>query len=95
MVVLAYIASPAGEGLGRAFHKGLRPASVTAAALQGALLPFLCGPAAGLAALAANVLIVMLARAYFDRRIGGVTGDCLGATCQISEIALLLILCSI
>ena len=95
MVVLAYVARPAGEGLGRAFRKGLRPAAVTAVAVQGALLPFLCGPAAGFAALAANVLIVMLARAYFERRIGGVTGDCLGATCQISEIALLLILCSI
>ncbi len=95
MVALAYIAKPAGEGLGRDFHKGLRPAAVAASALQGALLPFLCGPAAGCAALAANLLIILLARAYFERRIGGVTGDCLGATCQISEIALLLILCSI
>ncbi len=95
MVVLAYIAKPAGEGLGRDFHKGLRPAAVTAAALQGVLLPWVCGPMAGCAALAANVLIVLLARAYFERRIGGVTGDCLGAACQVSEIALLLILCSI
>jgi adenosylcobinamide-GDP ribazoletransferase len=29
----------------------------------------------------------VLARAYFVRRIGGYTGDCLGATQQLAELA--------
>ena len=91
MVVLAYISDPAGEGLGRAFSQDLRRPSVMAAAVQSAILPFLCGPAWGAAAFAGNTLALVTARAYFDRRIGGVTGDCLGAVCQISEILMLLI----
>ncbi len=39
-----------------------------------------------------SVAIVLLSRAYFVRRLGGVNGDCLGATCQIVETANLLIL---
>jgi cobalamin synthase len=35
--------------------------------------------------LGGTVVIVILARGYFMRRIGGVTGDCLGATQQIVE----------
>ncbi len=91
MVALAYLREPAGEGLGRTFWAELRPSIGAAAALQGAALPFLCGVKAGSAALVANAIAVLAARAYFHRRIGGVTGDCLGALCQISETLLLLI----
>jgi len=35
---------------------------------------------------------VECARAYFMRRLGGVTGDCIGATCQCVEIATYIIL---
>lgn len=91
MVVLAYVSHPAGEGLGKAFCLELRRPSVVAAGLQSAGLPFLCGPVWGAAALCGNALSVVLARAYFHRRIGGVTGDCLGAICQTSEILMLLI----
>ena len=59
--------------------------------VQGAALPFLWGLKAGCAALAVNVIVVFAARAYFHGHIGGVTGDCLGALCQISETLLLLI----
>jgi len=77
--------------LGKAFCLGLSRAAATGAAIQAAAAPFLCGPWAGLAALGANAAAVAAARAYFHRRIGGVTGDCLGAMCQISEILTLLI----
>jgi adenosylcobinamide-GDP ribazoletransferase len=91
MVLLASLSKPSGEGLGKAFVMGLsRPAAI-AAGLQAAALGFLGGPVRGAAALAGNALIMLLARAYFHRRIGGVTGDCLGATCQISEVLMLLI----
>jgi adenosylcobinamide-GDP ribazoletransferase len=31
--------------------------------------------------------MVVLTGAYYRRRIGGVTGDCFGATIQITELA--------
>ena len=91
VVAFAYGSEPAGEGLGRAFCRELRPSIAAAAALQAAALPFLCGLKAGSAALIANTIAIFAARAYFHRRIGGITGDCLGALCQISETLLLLI----
>jgi adenosylcobinamide-GDP ribazoletransferase len=48
-----------------------------------------------LAALASAALATLLAARYFLRRIGGYTGDCLGATQQVSELAFYLgLLCS-
>ena len=91
MVTLAYVSKPSGEGLGKAFCAGLRRPAVIAAAVQTAALGLFCGPAAGAAALCANVLVIAAARAYFHRRTGGVTGDCLGAVCQVSEVVMLLI----
>ncbi|MCF8185105.1 MAG: adenosylcobinamide-GDP ribazoletransferase, partial [Polynucleobacter sp.] len=40
-------------------------------------------------------LVTLLAARYFVRRIGGYTGDCLGATQQLSEVGFYLgLLCS-
>jgi adenosylcobinamide-GDP ribazoletransferase len=48
-----------------------------------------------LVALAAVALTALLAARYFVRRIGGYTGDCLGATQQVCELAFYLgLLCS-
>jgi adenosylcobinamide-GDP ribazoletransferase len=48
-----------------------------------------------LVALAAAALATFLAARYFVRRIGGYTGDCLGATQQVAELAFYLgLLCS-
>jgi adenosylcobinamide-GDP ribazoletransferase len=51
-------------------------------------------PALGAAALgggaAAAALAALLAAVYFRRRIGGYTGDCLGAAQQLAELAFLL-----
>jgi adenosylcobinamide-GDP ribazoletransferase len=91
MVLLAYVSKPAGEGLGKAFVAGLSGPAAILAALQAAALGFLCGPVDGAAALAGNALAVLLLRAWFHRRLGGVNGDCLGATCQILEVQTLLI----
>jgi adenosylcobinamide-GDP ribazoletransferase len=91
MVLLAYLSKPAGEGLGRSFVAGLSAAPVITAAVQAAALGFLVSPMHGVVALAANALVILLARAYFQRRLGGVNGDCMGATCQILEVLMLLI----
>jgi adenosylcobinamide-GDP ribazoletransferase len=52
------------------------------------------GPAFGAAVLgggaAGATLAVLLAATYFRRRIGGYTGDCLGAAQQLAELAFLL-----
>jgi adenosylcobinamide-GDP ribazoletransferase len=53
----------------------------------------LVGAARGLAAVplvAVAAGATALTGAYFRHRIGGVTGDCLGATCQITELAVYL-----
>ena len=44
-----------------------------------------------LTAAAACFLLVALMSWYFRRRIGGITGDCLGAANQIQEIAILVL----
>jgi len=60
------------------------------------LAPCLLLPAVdALLALAAVALTTLLAARYFVRRIGGYTGDALGATQQVSELAFYLgLLCS-
>jgi adenosylcobinamide-GDP ribazoletransferase len=89
-VVLAHVAKPVGTGLGSEFCAGIsRPVALLAAA-QGIAISFLTGPVAALALVAGTGLIVFVARMYFHKRIGGVTGDCLGSTGQIVECFCLL-----
>ncbi|GAB0119750.1 adenosylcobinamide-GDP ribazoletransferase [Acidisoma sp. 7E03] len=57
------------------------------------LIGLLCGGLHATALTAAAVLLVALGAAWFgDRRLGGYTGDTLGAAEQITEIAVLLLL---
>ena len=65
------------------------------AALCGLAPCLLLPPADLLAALAATALVTLFAARYFLRRIGGYTGDCLGATQQVAELAFYLgLLCN-
>ena len=43
-----------------------------------------------LAPVLSTILIALVTGAYYKRRIGGVTGDCFGATIQLAEIAVYL-----
>ena len=55
------------------------------------LVPFVFLPwESALLAIALAVLVTVLAGRYFRRRIGGYTGDCLGATQQVAEVAIYL-----
>jgi adenosylcobinamide-GDP ribazoletransferase len=92
MVVLAWVSRPVGTGLGAAFCSTLSTPVALLAAGQGIAALLWCGLKAGLWMLAGTAIILVLAHRYFHRKIGGVTGDCLGATSQAVEIFLLLLL---
>jgi adenosylcobinamide-GDP ribazoletransferase len=92
MVALAGIAPVAGEGMGAEFARACSRGVVAVTAAQGVVIASLAGPGRAAAMCLASGLIVMLAHAWFVRRLGGVNGDCLGATCQVVEMANMVIL---
>lgn len=74
------------RGLGR---RG--PVLVGLAALAAAvILAAIAGPGPAVAGAAGLAAGHILARGLFERQLGGYTGDCLGATQQLSEVGLLL-----
>lgn len=85
MVLLAAWTPPAGDGLGRAFAESLPRWAAAVSCLQAIGLAALCGWPAGAVVIAANLLVLAVMRGWFLARLGGVTGDCLGAICQVSE----------
>jgi adenosylcobinamide-GDP ribazoletransferase len=89
MVALAWVSRPVGTGLGLEFSSTLTTTAALVAIGQGVIAALACGPSAGVMILIGAYLIVRLARWYFYRRIGGVNGDCLGATEQLLEILVL------
>jgi adenosylcobinamide-GDP ribazoletransferase len=69
----------------RPVAQGISRAGLACAALF-ALAPLAWLGAAGAAGAAAALLLRIAASQYFHRRIGGYTGDCLGAVQQIAEV---------
>ncbi len=96
MVFLAYLspyARPEG-GLGQAMTLGVTGRVLLGASLSAAVLAFLIARAGGLLVLALAAGVVWLLSLYFQKKLGGVTGDVLGATNEVLEIlALLGLLC--
>ena len=91
----------AGHGLSRlspvlvvATSRYVRPSGTAGFAATGIVtlvaLGAVLGPLVALGAAAGMVLGHALARALFERRLSGYTGDCLGATQQLSEVGLIL-----
>lgn len=92
IVMLAFLAGPASGGTGGAFAAALRMKHVVFAWLLAAvLLVPLQEWRAMMAVMSVCLVIVVAARRYFHRRLGGITGDCLGAANQMQEIAVLLV----
>ncbi|MEP7365707.1 MAG: adenosylcobinamide-GDP ribazoletransferase [Acidobacteriota bacterium] len=85
MVILAGTTTPVGSGLGRAFGESLPRGAVLVAIVQALLLAALAGWIAGPALVGANAMALLLLRWWFRARLGGVTGDCMGFMCQVSE----------
>jgi adenosylcobinamide-GDP ribazoletransferase len=92
MVAMAHFAPPVGEGLGQEFASGCTRTITVAVMAQAIAFSFLAGWRLALAMTLASGLTIVLARIYFLRRLGGVNGDCLGATCILIETVNLVIL---
>lgn len=92
MVALAAASPSAGEGLGRAFADTIPRGIGLIAAMQVLLLIALAGWPAAVLLVGANLAALLLLRAWFIKRLGGITGDCLGAACQVSEAVSLAVL---
>jgi adenosylcobinamide-GDP ribazoletransferase len=91
MVLLAYLspyARPEG-GLGQAMTLGVNPRILAGASLSAAVLALLILGAPGLALFAAAGALVWLGSLYFQKRLGGITGDVLGAANEILEVLIL------
>jgi adenosylcobinamide-GDP ribazoletransferase len=84
---MGYFNRYAHEGLGSEFMKGLSAKALIVATIVSTALAMLLSRVQGLVALALSVAILVFASLYFRRRIGGITGDCFGATFQFVEIA--------
>jgi len=91
IVALAWVSRPVGTGLGLAFSSTLSTPVAFVAIAQGIAAALACGLRPGLVIILGAYLVIRIAQAYFYKRIGGVNGDCLGATEQILEIFILIL----
>jgi adenosylcobinamide-GDP ribazoletransferase len=92
MVLLGHNARPAKQGLGSTFIDNLSAPHVFLATLITAVLVIgtLHGP--GIALMGWVAVFTIASRAYFHRRLGGVTGDSFGAVGELSETSVLFFL---
>lgn len=80
------------EGLGKSVSDGISPQTFIIITIITALLTFLLGSMAGAMAAAIAFIMAWLVSKWLDHRLGGYTGDGLGAMEQIAEIAVMLVL---
>jgi adenosylcobinamide-GDP ribazoletransferase len=92
LVAVAAFSKPAGDGLGAAFVQAQNPGIAIACVVQGAMFCMIVAWKWTPYLLIACAALVLASRTYFDRRLGGVTGDCLGAAGVVSECVYLVIL---
>jgi adenosylcobinamide-GDP ribazoletransferase len=91
MVALAWVSRPLDTGLGYELASTLSSPVAIAVIVQGAIAALFTGWRSGIALIVGTWLILRLLRWFFESRLGGVNGDCLGAAGQIIEILTLLL----
>jgi adenosylcobinamide-GDP ribazoletransferase len=89
MVGVAWLTRPFGDGWGARFSAALTTPGALIAIATGAAFAWMANPQLGPVLIAVAVLVSWMLREWFDARIGGVNGDCLAATCLISETVLM------
>ncbi|WP_174847319.1 adenosylcobinamide-GDP ribazoletransferase [Yersinia artesiana] len=81
-----------GNGLGNIYIGKVTGKQTLATLAGGAILTLLLGQGAGLLALVISMVVVALLATYLRRRLGGQTGDTLGAAAEVGELVFLLAL---
>ena len=79
------------DGQGRLVARQITVTSLLTGSATFLFLLSLLSWRAALVTLAVTALVVFFSGRYFKRRLGGITGDCLGAVNQITEVVLYLI----
>lgn len=77
------------EGLGSPFHQGGIGISTAAAAIMALAGALLLGGGGGLGLLAGVTVLALALGWAMNRSLGGLTGDCYGATNEVCEVAVL------
>ena len=90
MIVIATSRYARADGIAKPVAKGIGAAPLVLATLTGiaavAIGATVLGPSAVLCGLVSLCVGHGLTRLVFERKLGGYTGDCLGAVQQISEV---------
>ncbi|WP_227719526.1 adenosylcobinamide-GDP ribazoletransferase [Yersinia proxima] len=81
-----------GNGLGNIYIGKVTGKQTLATLAGGAILTLLLGQGAALLALVMSMVVVALLATYLRRRLGGQTGDTLGAAAEMGELVFLLAL---
>lgn len=93
VIWLAQATPPAREGMGAWLAEHRSWTTIAATLMQAAGFALLLEPAPALVLLAGLVAILAIARSYFLLRLGGIVGDALGATQQITVVWCLAVCC--
>ncbi|HFR4114625.1 TPA: adenosylcobinamide-GDP ribazoletransferase [Yersinia enterocolitica] len=81
-----------GNGLGNIYIGKVTGKQTLVTLAGGAILTLLLGQGAALLALVMSIAVVLLLATYLRRRLGGQTGDTLGAAAEVGELIFLLAL---
>jgi adenosylcobinamide-GDP ribazoletransferase len=79
-----------GEGQGASFAREVRRRGAVAAMLVAVLVALLAFGASGLVALVLALAVALLTARFLVARVGGLTGDILGAVVELAELTVLL-----